>query len=696
MRMMQAMKIKTKLKIPIYFQVMLIIVIALLLLYFNNMNRRSETGKGILDKVTAETRQMSYSIDDFLKRKLSLDEISSFHKKISELLVANKSIFSDETKLEDFNGLVSLFKDIDGIYQQNNSIEKKVFDLTEISLTQSNDYIRLMSQRLADKNLQNTVSTLQRLVINGANINTNANYNVRVLFLKAKENIENSPRLFSFLDDAIANSKNDEKRLLNTPFVELPRKSIAADTEIKQISTTFVENSKKIDTLKSDLLNRFNNVFSYVKDLEAQMLNSSINAAKNIFLNLLLIVGVIGLIIIIIGFRVARQIIDPLNKLNKHAHELATENVDMSKRIEIHSNDEIGELSGWFNKFLDRLEQLILKVKKSSDELSRSTEDIASGSEDLAVRASEQAASITETSTTVEQFASSIRENTENSVEADMMLSQFNSEIREKSTLIENVTFTMTEIYDSSKEIDNIIKVINDISFQTNLLALNAAVEAARAGEAGRGFAVVAAEVRNLAQKTAESSKSIQEIVLRNVESTQKGMELVKDTSVFFNEVVGVMNDIVQKIANITNISRGQASSSEQINHAISQMENVSNENARLVDQLSNAGKNVKINTVELLQLMSEFQAKATPTAKTSTSKVQVEKTVKPSPSKEKPAAPTPPKKKETHPTPVKETKPVQSKPAPKPEKPAPKPEPSVSKEDDFFGNTDEDGFEEF
>lgn len=359
-------------------------------------------------------------------------------------------------------------------------------------------------------------------------------------------------------------------------------------------------------------------------------------------LNLILLFAVGFIISTVLSFVIRGSVVKPLKAMIERAKNLSAGEVDMRKRLEVKTVDEIGELGGWFNKFLDRLEILIGKVKERSGELGGSTDDVARGSEDLSTRTNEQAASLTETSATVEEFTTILKRNRENSEDTASTLEAFNTEVRNRQELIVNVTETMTEINESSRKIDNIVTVINDISFQTNLLALNAAVEAARAGEAGRGFAVVAAEVRNLAQKTAESSKTIQEIVTQNVESTQKGMELIRETSGFFDNVVNTLQEISVKIRTIAEGSREQYTGLEQINSAVGQLETVVNQNAALVEELSATGRTLKAGAVELVDLVGHFKTgsdTASPAApKASPTPARMKKEIK-TPEKPKPPA---------------------------------------------------------
>lgn len=285
---------------------------------------------------------------------------------------------------------------------------------------------------------------------------------------------------------------------------------------------------------------------------------------------------------------------------------------DFTEKIEVKSDDELGEIGESINLVIDNLNNLVRKVMESTQGINESSGEIAASSEDLASRTNQQAASITETSTTLEEFSAIMKQNSENSDEANTMLDNFNREVHTRKELIENLTATMTEIDNSSKKIDSIVHVINDISFQTNLLALNAAVEAARAGEAGRGFAVVASEVRNLAQKTAESSKTIQDIVSRSVESAHKGMALSNETSQFFESIITVLQDISDRVRKIAEGSREQATGVEQINYAISQLEEVISQNAALVEEFAAAGKSLNANSTELEELVGQFKTTST------------------------------------------------------------------------------------
>jgi methyl-accepting chemotaxis protein len=323
---------------------------------------------------------------------------------------------------------------------------------------------------------------------------------------------------------------------------------------------------------------------------------------------LILILLVIGVLVTLIARFSARTISDPIKKIAAVSYALGEG--DLTHQVDLNRGDELGELSLSINQSVEQLGGLVKTVQSASAEITRSSEELSTGSIELAARTNQQAASLTETTATLEEFSAIVKSNNRNSADLKNSMDSFNQVLLANKELVSDVKNTMNQINDSSKRIDAIMNVINDISFQTNLLALNAAVEAARAGEAGRGFAVVANEVRNLAHKTSDSSKTIRDIIGQNVESTQLGIELVNQTDQSITRIVAQMKDLVVKINQINETTHEQATGFDQINTAISQIDVVVNQNAALSEEFSASSEHLKINAEDLLKLVKQFEVR--------------------------------------------------------------------------------------
>ncbi len=315
---------------------------------------------------------------------------------------------------------------------------------------------------------------------------------------------------------------------------------------------------------------------------------------------------------VLMFFIVKGSILRPLKSLSAGIGRLSegikNHNGDLTQRIKVLKEDEIGELMNHFNYLTETLQTSMTTIKNSSSEVTNASDEITNASGDLASSTEQQAASITETSATLEDLAGIIGTNTETITGLISDLETFTSEVEGKGAHMENVTATMKDIESSGSQINSIVNVINDISFQTNLLALNAAVEAARAGEAGRGFAVVANEVRSLAQKTADSSKTIRDIVQKNVESTDRGMKLVLETAEFFDSVRENIQAIHQGLKDSSVGLKEYTNGVDQINQAVMQMDNASSQNAALAEELTATAESMKGNSTQLRDIVSQFK----------------------------------------------------------------------------------------
>jgi methyl-accepting chemotaxis protein len=271
-------------------------------------------------------------------------------------------------------------------------------------------------------------------------------------------------------------------------------------------------------------------------------------------------------------------------------------------------------LAEGINQMLDalveRLTNVVTAVKVSSENVSNGSGEISLGTEDLSQRTSEQANALEETSSSMEEMTATVRQNADNAKQA-LQLSLAAREVAEKGgSVTTRAVEAMGAITKSSKKIADIIAVIDEIAFQTNLLALNAAVEAARAGEHGRGFAVVAGEVRHLAQRSAGAAKEIKGLINESIQRVTDGSELVNQSGKTLEEIVGSVKRVSDIIAEISAASQEQVSGIEQTNKAIMQMDDMTQQNAALVEESAAACQNLAAQAKWLLGLMESFKVK--------------------------------------------------------------------------------------
>jgi methyl-accepting chemotaxis protein len=281
---------------------------------------------------------------------------------------------------------------------------------------------------------------------------------------------------------------------------------------------------------------------------------------------------------------------------------------DLTQTVDVELEGTFGQLKDDTNTTIERLREVIGRIKESTELIDVAAKEIAAGNTDLSSRTEEQASSLEETASSMEQLNSTVRQNADSAAQANVLAKSSNEVAVKGGQMVKAVVSTMTGIQDSSKKIADIIGVIDSIAFQTNILALNAAVEAARAGEQGRGFAVVATEVRNLAQRSATAAKEIKELIAESTGKVDAGTRLVDQAGRTMDDVVTSFQQVANLVTDITNASREQSTGIEQVTQAVSQMDEVTQQNAALVEQAAAAAESLEEQARSLVDAVAMFK----------------------------------------------------------------------------------------
>ncbi len=316
-----------------------------------------------------------------------------------------------------------------------------------------------------------------------------------------------------------------------------------------------------------------------------------------------------AVILVLIGSAVfvAMTIAKPLRALVQPLEEVAAGNFAITVPG-LGRKDEVGQIANAVQLMAEKVSSTIGEIKASGREVTNASAEISTSTSDLSQRTDEQAASLEETSAAMEELAATVKKNAENAQQASQSATATHGVADRGGKVVAQAVEAMAKIEDSSRKISDIIGVIDEIARQTNLLALNAAVEAARAGEAGRGFAVVASEVRSLAQRSSQAAKDIKDLIINSNGQVKDGVELVNKAGESLSEIVESIKKVASVVSDIANASIEQATGIEQINKALTQMDEVTQQNSALVEENAATAKTLEYQAKAMDEQVAFFQ----------------------------------------------------------------------------------------
>ena len=308
------------------------------------------------------------------------------------------------------------------------------------------------------------------------------------------------------------------------------------------------------------------------------------------------------------------RLLDAVVKPWQEAQEvlIALSNSDLTKSMTGDYRGDFDQIKNSINTAIAKLKESMITVREATESVSISAEEITKGNEDLSQRTTQQAASLEETSSAMEEMTATVKQNADNAKQANQLAAAAREVATKGGAVTGSAVNAMGEITKCSKKIADIITVIDEIAFQTNLLALNAAVEAARAGEHGRGFAVVAAEVRNLAQRSATAAKEIKGLIMESMQRVSEGSELVNQSGQTLTEIVTSVKRLTDIMGEISAASQEQASGIDQVNTSVMQMDQTTQQNAALVEEVTAASQSMKAQAAALKKQVMAFRIHST------------------------------------------------------------------------------------
>ncbi|WP_459816319.1 methyl-accepting chemotaxis protein [Geotalea toluenoxydans] len=625
--------IATKLKVPVVLQVLLLVVVGFFYLSSQNEVRsRREQAKemgmivGRLQSLGVDIQLLLHGQGDLQKVEAELGAQSAQIKK----LPFGGRLASPLT------GIKAVLQDTSKLFRRNLDIEKEIFQLTALSIEQSDRFIADTSAKLADPGRERSISRLERLVLAGASVNSGTNHHIRTLFLRIKTDSSKRKELIAYLDTAISNVTESRRQLTGTPFMGAAQKALEANHRMRQLALEYQANCDKIALASAEIEKQSSVMREELDSFAAKSMLAGYDFSQVRMMTLLLVISIAAIILAVLTWSLSRSILRPIREMTAVLSNIAQGEGDLTQRLPVNSKDEIGEVCGLFNTFIDKLHGIIGQVAKTATQVASSSGVLFATSGQQAAATEEMAAKAGTLATASEEMAATISGIAQNCNLAAEHSQLANSAAAAGAQVVESTISGMARIADNtrlsastvsalgarSEQIGEIVATIEDIADQTNLLALNAAIEAARAGEQGRGFAVVADEVRALAERTTNATREIGEMIKsiqgetrkavavmeEGVSEVDKGTAAAAQSDSALKEIIERMNELSMQVSQVATAAEQQSYTTTEISNNIVQMTQVINQSSRGAQESAAATSQLSGFADNLQSLMGQFR----------------------------------------------------------------------------------------
>lgn len=562
--------------------IFLLIVFVLFLNINSSLNSLRENAKETLSDVS-KLQDFSQNLASFLLEEYAFDNLKKDYDELK-----------NEDGISEINAIWKNIEQIAATRIANKTIAELIDDATDESIAQSNRFLADVSAKLASDQ-RAEVSDLERLVIAGASNNTTNNFRVKVLFLRFTKDATVYSEITSFLDQSLKNVVQDQENLKNTPYESLANKAYSANVFIKEQVEKYATNNKELNQLSQQVESQFDQTIVTLSQASEEGFNAKISSAKAAFLVFFLILFVFTAFILIFKLNLVRNLYRQIGGEPEEVYHLMEKIADGDLR-QAHQGQQKNATGIYLSvhQMSERLIEIINSIQGIGQEILIATERMGNNSQHLSKSSSDQASNTEEISSTMEEMASSISQNNQNSLEAARISLKAQNGIEE-------VKLRTQKALEANQNITDKISVINEIANQTNILALNAAVEAARAGEQGKSFAVVATEVRKLAERSKQAAKDIVGLV-------ESGLALTQEASEALEGIMPEISKTTHLIQEVAAASDEQDSGVNQVNQAMQEQTNITQQNASASEQLALSANALAAQAQELERLAGFFR----------------------------------------------------------------------------------------